>query len=273
MVFPAQSGSKLWPSLCALGTRPTAIPILPLAFPTQSRTVPPPLHANRLPLCWPSPQRTSCSGYSEIAECSGVPKHLACCACDPGQRDNPSSGGCAAPMRRHRRGHGSFVSRREKEKKPFVFLFSSSQSSKAAERCLTCFLMKRCLSYQWRSWFLSLLLGLIRRLQRGGPLLQDGRVASDGDLSPPCHDTSSKMAALAVWEAPGLRSVPRPPWRSKLVSAARLERQTSSSTRKRRKVLESQEGIKRTGSNSCGETERILTGCGSFITIKIFNCN
>lgn len=43
LVFPAQSGSKLWPSLCALGTRPTAIPILPLAFPTQSRTVPSPL--------------------------------------------------------------------------------------------------------------------------------------------------------------------------------------------------------------------------------------
>lgn len=42
LVFPAQSSSKLWPSLCALGTRPTAIPILSIAFPTQSRTVPSP---------------------------------------------------------------------------------------------------------------------------------------------------------------------------------------------------------------------------------------
>lgn len=37
----------------------------------------------------------------------------------------------------------------------FVFLFSSLQSSKTAERRLTCFLMKRFLSYQQCSWFLS----------------------------------------------------------------------------------------------------------------------
>lgn len=84
MVFPAQSGSKLWPSLCALGTRPTAIPILPLAFPTQSRTVPsPPAPSFICLFTGDPPRRTSCSCYSEIWECSSILKHLNYCTCDP----------------------------------------------------------------------------------------------------------------------------------------------------------------------------------------------
>lgn len=176
MVFPAQSGCKLWPSLCALGTRPTAIPILSLAFPTQSRpralaACPSSSPKHHSPfLTGHQPPKTSCSRYSEIWERSGNLKRLNYCTCDPERHGNYSSGGneaAGAPLQTFlhvtARGVGGG--------KPFVFLFSSSQSSKTAERRLTCFLMKRFLSYQQCSWFLSPLSGLIRRLQRRGPLL------------------------------------------------------------------------------------------------------
>lgn len=100
MVFPAQSGSTLWPSLCALGTRPTAIPILSLAFPSQSRTVPsPPAPPPQKPFAffyWLSTQRTSCSSYSEIWERFSILKRLNYCTCDPEQHRDPQPGGTAA---------------------------------------------------------------------------------------------------------------------------------------------------------------------------------
>lgn len=49
-----------------------------------------------LPFRWLSPQRTSCSCYSEIQERSGFMKHVNYCACEPEQPENLSSGGSAA---------------------------------------------------------------------------------------------------------------------------------------------------------------------------------
>lgn len=120
MVFPAQSGSKLWPSLCALGTRPTAIPILSLAFPAQS-CLPPPLPSpkrhffNRL-----STSETSCSHYSDIWEPETSQLLYE-------QHGHHSSGGNEA----------SFTSRRGKEAIR-VSCLVSLRSSKTAERRLTC---------------------------------------------------------------------------------------------------------------------------------------
>lgn len=62
-------------------------------------------------------------------------------------------------------------------KQEFGCLFSSSQSSKAAEICLTCGLVKCCLSYRRCSCFLSRSSGLIRRTR-------SCRVTPDGDLFP-----------------------------------------------------------------------------------------
>lgn len=94
MVFPAQSGSKLWPSLCAFRNpahcHSDSLPcfsnsISPCAL--SHLVLVPQRHSDPL-----STHRTSCSRYSDIWECSSNLKHLNYCTADPAQQENASAG-------------------------------------------------------------------------------------------------------------------------------------------------------------------------------------
>lgn len=150
MVFPAQSGSKLWPSLCAFKN------------PVHCHSDSPPRFSNSISLPPPTPSQshsdplsthgTSCSRYSEIWERSGNLEHLNYC----------TVGRCSVPPTHHRK-TSLMLRRGGGGGGPFVFL-SCWRSSKSAERRLTCLPMKRLLSYRPCSWFTSPLPGLITRL-------------------------------------------------------------------------------------------------------------
>lgn len=145
-----------------LGTRPTAIPILSLAFPTQSLPVLCPT------LC--SSPNTTLTRYQPTGHLvlviliyGNVPATWnisTTVRLTPHSRKTPQLG-LIGPLKCHDK--TSLMS--QWGEKTFVF-FSCLRPSKSAERRLTCGLMKRLLSYRPCSWFLSPLSGLIRRLRR-----------------------------------------------------------------------------------------------------------
>lgn len=94
LVFPAQSGSKLWPSLCAFRNpahcHSDSLPcfsnsICPCAL--SHLVLVPQHHSDPL-----STHRTSCSRYSDIWERFSNLKHLNYCTADPAQQENASAG-------------------------------------------------------------------------------------------------------------------------------------------------------------------------------------
>lgn len=148
-----------------LGTRPTAIPILSLAFPTQSVSL----------LCptlrsFPNTilTRYQPTGhlvlitliYGTVPATWNISTTV---RLTPHSRKTPQLG-LIGLLKYHDK--TSLMSLWGE--KTFVF-FSCLRSSKSAERRLTCGLMKRLLSYRPCSWFLSPLSGLIRRLRRRRP--------------------------------------------------------------------------------------------------------
>lgn len=146
--------------LCAAGTRPAAIPILPLAFPTQSRCVP----------SLPPPSRVCLFAGSHPRG------HLVLVTVSYG--NVPASRNISTTVRVTRTGrrisHSELtpeLGRRAGGTRLCMFVCFLAVIKDAAERTHL-FSAERSLSYQRSSWFLSPLWGLIRRLRRGGRLLQ-----------------------------------------------------------------------------------------------------
>lgn len=94
LVFPAQSGSKLWPSLCAFRNpahcHSDSLPCFSNSISPRALShlvLVPQHHSDPL-----STHRTSCSRYSDIWERSSDLKHLNYCTADPAQQENASAG-------------------------------------------------------------------------------------------------------------------------------------------------------------------------------------